>query len=490
MKRGWSKKEKILYGALALYVLFYLLFYPNYYLVNDEHHYIRGAYLLSEGKFWVDDPLAGYHFVSDGEHYFPRYSPGMYFLLVPFIVFGLKWVFLSGLLLHIIGFLVFIKILKLLKIDTIAALLYLVYPPFVYYSATAFADYPLTVFILLGWYFYLKKKPVHHVLSGVCFGFSFLLKPNALIFFAIFYLFALMKDRKKFFLMFAGAVPLGLLHMGYNWVVHGGATTIGHAFFDQGYGQGSNPFLTQNILPQFIMNLFNQIVLLLILYPFMAAVLFTTKIKEVRYTAWLSLIFFSMIVYTTLVAKLEWFIVVQYRYMLPLLVFFIPEYYVLLTRILRKVFSPKLAKIAFSLLVIGFFVMSIMLLALIQSASARNLDIVQDITTKTGKDTLILGSGLGEMMNEFYGRDYITVRGENEAASYEGYQFTDDELQEIFNKETIILISEKEEDYPIMFEKKYRSRLLGDFFRSFDMKWYVIKNATTELPETFPGYVK
>ena len=115
--------ERVIYASLLIYVLFCVLFYPSYYLVNDEHHYLRGAYLLTEGKFWTDNELHGYHFPSDGERYFPRYPPGMYVLLAPFILFGLKPVFLSGMIFHIFGVFIFVRLLKRLNIPSIAALL-------------------------------------------------------------------------------------------------------------------------------------------------------------------------------------------------------------------------------------------------------------------------------------------------------------------------------------------------------------------------------
>ncbi|MCX6708322.1 MAG: glycosyltransferase family 87 protein, partial [Candidatus Woesearchaeota archaeon] len=291
---GLDARQKILIVALLIFIALYFAFYPKYYLVNDEHHYVRGAYLLGQGKLWIGDSLRGYHFISDGDRYFPRYPPGMYVLLAPFTWFGFHAMFILGLILHIVGFIVFVKTLRLLKIDIIAGLLYLFYPPFVYYADTLFSDYALTVFILLGFYFYLKERPTDHFLSGLFFGFSFLLKVYAPVFFIIFYLFALINNRKKFWLMILGAFPFGLMHLGYNWLMYGAPWKIAYDFFYQ-YGQGSNPFVVHNILGVFMKNLLQQLILLILIYPFMLFGIIKSK-KEIILSSVFGLIFFSSII--------------------------------------------------------------------------------------------------------------------------------------------------------------------------------------------------
>ena len=72
--RNLVKDERLVYASLLVYVVFCVLFYPSYYLVNDEHHYLRGAYLLTEGKLWTENELHGYHFPSDGERFCAPYS--------------------------------------------------------------------------------------------------------------------------------------------------------------------------------------------------------------------------------------------------------------------------------------------------------------------------------------------------------------------------------------------------------------------------------
>src|SRR3989344_697734 len=466
--------ERVIYASLLIYVLFCVLFYPSYYLVNDEHHYLRGAYLLTEGKFWTDNELHGYHFPSDGERYFPRYPPGMYVLLAPFILFGLKPVFLSGMIFHIFGVFIFVRLLKRLNIPSIAALLYLAYPPFVYYSFTIFTDYALTFFILLGWYLYLSKSSRDHFLAGLCFGFAFLLKVNAFVFFLGFFAVALWKNRKKFAWMLAGSIPFGSFHLADNWVVYGSPFLTAYAFWDQFYGQGSNPFVTLGNWELFFINLFYQMVLLLILYPGMVLVLFRKNEWEVLFNSVTALLFFSMIVYTSEVSKPTLMLVVQYRYILPLTLFLIPGYYLLLSSVLSRIFGRHSRKAYFAIVVLSLIVCGL-LAALIQASSERNERVAQSIVDNTSPNSLVLGREMSYFLNEFYARDYRSVRENMEGSSYKGYETPVDELMSRYA--LVYLVSEEQEsNRTIVHEERIAPKYFSGLFKTFDLKFYLVKN--------------
>lgn len=468
-----AKDERLVYASLLVYVLFCVLFYPSYYLVNDEHHYLRGAYLLTEGKLWVEDALLGYHFPSDGERYFPRYPLGMYLLLAPFVIFGLKPVFASGMILHVLGVFVFLRLLKRLNVPSIAALLYLAYPPFVYYSFTIFTDYHLTFFILLGWYLYLGKKSLDHFLAGLCFGFAFLLKVNAFVFFLGFFAVALWKNWRKFAWMLAGSIPFGALHLAYNWFVYGSPFLTAYAFWDQFYGQGSNPFVTLGSWELFFVNLFYQLVLLSLLYPGMIFVLFRTKDREVLLNSVIALAFFSMIVYTSEVSKPVLMLVVQYRYILPLTVFLIPGYYLMLSSVLSRLFGVHARKAYFAVIVLLLFVCGALAM-LIEASSERNERVAQSIIENTPPNALVLGKEMSYFLNEFYARDYRSVRENIEGSSYKGYETPVQEL--IGSRDVVYLVSEDDENATLVYRERIAPKYFGSMFKSFDLKFYLIKN--------------
>lgn len=468
-----SKDERLVCASLLVYVLFCVLFYPSYYLVNDEHHYLRGAYLLTEGNLWVEDELQGYHFPSDGVRYFPRYPPGMYLLLAPFILFGLKPVFVSGMILHVLGVFVFLRLLKRLNVPSVAALLYLAYPPFVYYSFTIFTDYHLTFFILLGWYLYLSKKSRDHFLAGLCFGFAFLLKVNAFVFFLGFFALALWKNWRKFAWMLAGSIPFGALHLAYNWFVYGSPFLTAYAFWDQFYGQGSNPFVTLGNWEMFFVNLFYQLVLLSLLYPGMVFVLFSSKNREVLLNGVIALLFFSMIVYTSEVSKPTLMLVVQYRYILPLTLFLIPGYYVLLSSVLSRLFGVHARRVYFAIVVL-LFILCGLLTALIQASSERNERVAQSIMENTPPNSLIFGKEMSYFLNEFYARDYRSVRENIEGSSYRGYETPVQELIDAHN--VVYLVSEDDENATMVYRESVKPKYFSSMFKSFDLKFYLVKN--------------
>ena len=471
--RAGDSTSRLLLIGFVIYAVPYLLFYPKYYLVNDEHHYVRSAYLFSHGRLWVDDPLEGYHFISDGQRFFPRYPPGMGLWLSPFAWFGFDALFFAGLLLHGVGYLFFIRVLRLLKINVLAALFYLFYPPFVYYSATLFSDYPITVFLLVGAYFYLEGKGKSHVLSGVFFGVASLFKAHAVIFVLPFYLGALRKSKKKFVMMCLAFLPFVLFHAGYNWYVYGNVLSTGYSFFSS-TKYGSSPFVLRALKDVFFKNLFNQLFLLVLIYPGLILGVFKTKIKEFNGTVFVSILFYSVITYTSVVVHVvDLFIIVPYRFLLPIIPLLLPGYFRLVDQVKKRIPFFKYV-ICFSLVLL--VVLDAVLLASIHSASQRNRAVMSDVLDNTGKDSIIFGRNFSYLFNEFFSRRYISLDAKSESGSYLGHHLTSADLQAYVKNADFYVLSEGDENLTLKMGRKYESSFLPEFFKSFDVRIYAVED--------------
>src|SRR3989344_1212745 len=116
----------------ALFILMVAVFYPQYYLVSDEHHYARTAYLLAhKNTSSVSELLNSGIFsqTTDGT-FSSKYPLGFPLLLAPFAFIGFNFMFLANILLHLAAAYCFSLILRSRKLPPIYTALYLFFPFF------------------------------------------------------------------------------------------------------------------------------------------------------------------------------------------------------------------------------------------------------------------------------------------------------------------------------------------------------------------------
>lgn len=234
-------EQYLLFACGALYVLLFLWFYPETYAISDEASYFSMAYVLKQGKIFVDmadmpvmRTVSGRngHSVSLGDL-------GHSVLMIPFTIFGWKATFLTNLVLHLIGYLVFYKILKLLGYSGYLSFLYLFHPTFVLYSRTLMSDVSGAVFILIGFYLYLKGDKYTYF-SGASFGVACFIRYMNVVGFIPLLIIAVIRDVQRKSLsnlsrnfmnsgalkLIVGFVPLAILILVYNY------TAFGNPFVD------------------------------------------------------------------------------------------------------------------------------------------------------------------------------------------------------------------------------------------------------------------
>src|SRR3989338_9177507 len=234
--KGESKitRKNLLILAALIYTAIFLIFYPSFQTYADESLYLHGTWLLKEWKSQkVDNPLESLVYLKHGDSFISTYPIGVPLILLPFSMIGWKAVFLSGLILHLLGFFIFIKILKKLGYDELFAALYLFFPSFIFFSRTVMSEIPSIVAILAGFYFYLGDRKRDNIASGLFFGAACLFRYTNLLAFIPFLIMtsvrAIKKKQKKekLVLMCAGFMPFALFILWYNSVIYGGAFITG-----------------------------------------------------------------------------------------------------------------------------------------------------------------------------------------------------------------------------------------------------------------------
>lgn len=343
-----------------IFTIFWSVFYPPIYAIHDEAGYMAQAYVMRNGTIFGD--IVGIHVVSSvttaSGHRVPIYAPGTSFLLIPFTFLGWKTIFLLPLILHLIGFLVFLKILKIYKISPNFSLLYLLYPTSVLYSRTIMADIPSAVFFILACYFFLRGKRFYF-LSGFFFGILPLFRfPNIILAipFFVYLIIDLIKSIKKssflnspFLKLLLGFIPGLLGFLFYNNIAFGG-------FLNTSYDVRVN--LSLRFLPH---NLSFYFLSLSIIYPFMFFSIFFLRKYRFLFisSAFLFLLFYSIYYYFTIAPGKNMLktLIVGMRYLLPIVPIFILSYGDVFERIKRKI--PVLANIFFWFIVIVFSILNL-----------------------------------------------------------------------------------------------------------------------------------
>lgn len=408
---GKIRDKKILLLFALLYVLVFIFFYPPFYMSEDSQIYSRQAYLLMHGKFFITNPLYQYTYTVGENGFFSKYPVGQSLWLMPFLLLGWNALFLSGLVMHLLGFFVFYKLIKRAGINPLYSLFYLFFPASVFVSRTLLSETASMVLILAGLYFYLRDSKKDSLLSGVAFGLSFLFRyPNVIAFFP-FALFSLIKDRKKFLHLVAGFLPFIGISLIYNFLTYGNPFTIGYSFSGE-----FNLFS----LPLFPFRLFDYIVLLSIAFPlmFFSIFLFRSEAKkEIAAAALLTVLFYSFYTATHMEGKLQ-DVVIGFRYILPIVPFFIFAYAGILEKFLKSFGERFKFKHNYPLaLLLLLLVIAYPVISYEQYKIQQNrYEVFNKIYSETTEGSLLIGGNAESYLSEIFGdRRYIPMHNNDPA---------------------------------------------------------------------------
>ncbi len=287
MERTLSLEFFLLGFFVLAYFSLNILFFPSYYFSIDEHNYVKGSFLLREGKFAEKDPGFACRsgvFTNDG--YVSSQFIGRSLFLVPFTFLGLEGVMLSGLVIHALNFFLIVLLLRRFSLSPLFSVLYLVYPAFILTSRGIYAELLVLTCLLAGLYFYLGKRLLDNFIAGFFLGLAILVRYDAflaLISFAVVLLFnktdfsqikldlsfVRSLSWKEFFSLILGSLPIIVFLLIFNGFVYSGV-------LNTGYGSGF----------KLIASLFSSIIdddnllypfLLLIFYPLLIVSPFLSK---------------------------------------------------------------------------------------------------------------------------------------------------------------------------------------------------------------------
>ncbi len=333
----------LLWLGVIVYVLSFVIFFPRQPTIVDENEYLSLALVFRSGHITYDASgiPASNLAVPTGNRLASKYPPGNSVFLVPFTFTFLGWraVFLSGLLLALCGTLLFYLVLKQLTPDPQPSLplLYLFYPAVVLFSRTVMSDLLSATLILASFLFSLPPSEnralllsFHAFVSGCLFGFACLVRYSSAILLPGFLLFFFVPPRQKLLdtvLFFAGLFPFALVALLYNHFAYGGPLRFPMYLT----GTFSLSFFPRNF-PYYALTL-------LTLYPLMLLAPFAIRDRRhllLAFPAYSLLLFYSFFSYTSLKYPLPVRALIDLRYLLPALPFFLLAYASVLVQLEKR----------------------------------------------------------------------------------------------------------------------------------------------------------
>lgn len=325
-----EKSLSVITGAILFVILFYI-FYPQIYTTQDEANYFDFAYRLRQATIYFE-PIYSHKVIFNGKGHVDMYPPGMALLLFPLTFFSWKMLFLLNPILHLLAFLAFYRILKLLNIDKRFSVLYLFFPSFILYTRTLSADMASASLITIALYFYFKKHPRPLFFSGLLLGLSCLVKYSNFVIALLLILFLLVKNRSRVAYIIIGFLPFLVLVLAYNHFAYGHILKTGYAYIMAGRAFG---------LEYFFRNFIFYITTLLIIYPFMLPAAFIYKKlykKEILVITLSMLIVFSLWHYIQASPSVNYLVelVVGMRLLLPIIPLLLLSYSGAISRIFEK----------------------------------------------------------------------------------------------------------------------------------------------------------
>ncbi len=240
------------------------------------------AHVISDGELFPDETDYFVPNTLQGAGHRLSYPPlGWPVLLSPLHIFGWKSFFLLPLVLHLIGYYYFRKILLQLEIDSAFSFLYLLYPTFVFHSRTLMADLPAAVFFLIGFYYSIQNQKWELLLAGICFGISLWIRYASVVVIIALVATLVFRDWKnnesvknhRIIPLLCGFAPFVLLLAAYHSLALGSP-------FVTGYHRIGIPVASSFSVDYFLQHFPKYFSILNIIYPLMAISLFFYKGKR------------------------------------------------------------------------------------------------------------------------------------------------------------------------------------------------------------------
>ena len=433
MKLNLDFNSKILIFSGLIFSFIFLFTFPNIYFSIDEHEYLKNSVLLRQGKTFETQMEYACRGNFNGTGFISNYFIGKSIFLIPFTFFDVAGAMLSGLIIHLINFILFYLILRRLKINTLNSLLYLFFPVATWLSRTLYPELLVLTFLLAGYYFYLAKKEKECILTGLFFGFAAIVRYEALLIFIAFAVVNLFKSRKKLFYLIIGYFPIALIILLFNFFQYGG-------FFNVGYGNISS--LSAGGNPNYFINILVYLFASLTVYPLLLLSPIYSRVKgriEILLSVLLYFFFWAKFYnITAFELSIPLLLTIRLRYFMPVLGLLLITYSGFYPLILKKIkIKPPIKKIIFVLLTV-LIVGTIYLSSIHQKASNDRFEVFNQIYENTENGSMIIGSSddcIYFVHNFYDDRKYLRVDLENEYGEY----FKGKDARSYFTENTYIM---------------------------------------------------
>lgn len=218
---SFSSSTFVLVAAGIFFLLTFGMYYPSYFTAGDEHNYLTNAALLSKGE--LVQPTNEYYCAlqTKGDGYFSFYPLGKSLSLVPFLPFQLDGLFWAGALVHILNFILFIFILRALKVNQLFALVYLLFPAFQWSARTLYPELSVLTFFLAAYFMWLHPSSKSAFWAGLLLGIALFMRTDAFLGFIAFFAQAVLKEKNRVKSLVIGfAAPL-ILFLVVNTTIFG-----------------------------------------------------------------------------------------------------------------------------------------------------------------------------------------------------------------------------------------------------------------------------
>ena len=244
----------LLWGAALFVVGLFIYFYPPIYGYRDEALYLAMAYVLRAGTIFIDKtPFPMLLWIDRLGHQLPLYPLGNSILLIPFTWISWKAVFMMGCIVHILNWRIFTKIAKLLECGSpLASMLFLFFPPFIFYSRTLMSDLPsLTLFLGAFYIFYPPK--LSDWIAGALLGLSLFFRVSNVLILIPFILGLIWNGHEKrtwgsLLSFLFGLVPFLIMTSLYNYYVYGAAFLFGYSKLFTGMNYFTLDFFKEHLV--------------------------------------------------------------------------------------------------------------------------------------------------------------------------------------------------------------------------------------------------
>ncbi|MEO0226947.1 MAG: hypothetical protein ABIL70_02715 [candidate division WOR-3 bacterium] len=340
-------QKKILILFFLLFSILYFFFYPLTIGIVDETAYLSTAYTLQKGSIYYEQ--AGITsvpaMIEAKGHLVSRYPPGNSILLLPFTTINWRFSFLRGYLLMGLGYLLVILLLSHFRLSVFYSLLFLFHPSFILYSRTIMSDLPGCIFILLALYLFIKNKPCF---AGLIFGLGIAIRYPLLLIPGALGLVLILQNRIKEFLKVAIGTIIGILPLLFYHLLLFNSPLDPIKASAVGFSIKNFPNMFLNIS-----------VSLNLLYPFLLIIPFFAKLKE----KWIFItpaiffvVFFSFYYFRDTGQNFWEALVLQQRFMLPVIPFLLIPYTEMLQnqKIINKLGTIFIPLLFFSSVVISY----------------------------------------------------------------------------------------------------------------------------------------